>query len=180
MRSRIDLATTRSKPLISRSAAYRVRTGTYVSAVLTADRDLPLAEALRKEYRAMHARVEQSRERAERMQALAEQAVAQAAAEEKLLRDLAGVLGLSAQTSLDELDGRLRGQRLREVAVQVLRDQREAGEPIHYRAWFELVRQQGYAVAGKDPLATFLAQVSRADEVEPVGRRSGLYLLRAA
>lgn len=142
--------------------------------------DLPLAEALRQEYRGLQARAEQSCERAERLRELAEQAEAQAAGEEKLLRDLAGVLGLSAQASLDELDGRLRGQRLREVAVQVLRDQHQAGEPIHYRAWFELVRQQGHAVAGKDPLATFLAQVSRAEGVEQVGRRSGLYLLRAA
>lgn len=141
---------------------------------------LPLAEALAGEYRALRARVEQSRERAGRLRELTEQAEAQVAGEEKLLRDLGGVLGLSAQTSLDELDGRLRGQRLREVAVQVLRDQPDSGEPIHYRAWFELVRRQGYAVAGKDPLATFLAQVSRAQEVEPVGRRSGLYLLRAA
>jgi hypothetical protein len=142
--------------------------------------DLPLADALAQEYRALQARVEQSRERADRLRELAEQADVQAVGEEKLLRDLAAVLGLSAQTSLDELDGRLRGQRLREVAVQVLRDQHRTGEAIHYRAWFELVRQQGYAVAGKDPLATFLAQVSRAQEVAQVGRRSGLYLLRAA
>lgn len=142
--------------------------------------DLPLAEALTGEYRALHARVEQSRERAERLRELAERAEAQVVGEEKLLRDLGGVLGLSAQTSLDELDGRLRGQRLREVAVQVLREQHESGEPIHYREWFELVRQHGYAIAGKDPLATFLAQISRADEVQPVGRRSGLYLLRAS
>lgn len=145
-----------------------------------ANHDLPLGEALAQEYRALQARVEQSRQRAVRLRELCEQAEAQAVGEEKLLRDLGGVLGLSAQTSLDELDGRLRGQRLRDVAVQVLRDQHDSGEPIHYRAWFELVRQQGYAVAGKDPLATFLAQVSRAHEVEQVGRRSGLYLLRAA
>lgn len=132
------------------------------------------------EYRALQARVELDRERAERLRELADQAEAQVAGEETLLRDLAGVLGLSAQTSLDELDGRLRGHRLREVAVQVLRDQHQTGEPIHYRTWFELVRQQGHAVAGKDPLATFLAQVSRAQDVEQVGRRSGLYLLRAA
>jgi hypothetical protein len=158
----------------------RVRPGAYVCAVAAVDPDLPLAEALRQEYRGLQARVEQSRERTERLRDLAEQAEAQAAGEEKLLRDMASVLGLSAQTSLDEIDGRLRGQRLRDVAVAVLRDQHQAREPIHYRAWFDLVKQQGYAVAGKDPLATFLAQVSRADEVEPIGRRSGLYLLRAA
>lgn len=142
--------------------------------------DLPLVDALRQEYRALQVRVEQSRVRAERLRDLAEQAEEQATGDERLLRDLAGVLGLSAQTSLDALDGRLRGQRVREVAVEVLRKQHRAGEPIHYRAWFELVRQQGYAIAGKDPLATFLAQISRADAVESLGRRSGLYLLRAA
>jgi hypothetical protein len=144
------------------------------------DRHLPLAQALREEYRVLQARVEQSRDRADRLRALAEQAEEQTLAEEKLMRDLGSVLGLSAQTSMDELDGRLRGQRLREVAVQVLGELHGSGEPIHYRTWFQLVREQGYAVAGKDPLATFLAQVSRADEVEPVGKRSGLYLLRAA
>lgn len=148
--------------------------------VAVADRDLRLAEALTQEYRALQARVQQGRERAERLRELAEQAEEQATGDEKLLRDLAGVLGQSAQTSLDELNGRLRGQRLREVAVEVLREQHRAGEPIHYRAWFDLVRRQGYAIAGKDPLATFLAQISRADSVESVGRRSGLYLLRAA
>lgn len=144
------------------------------------DRGLPLTEALRQEYRALRGRVEQSRERAERLRGLFEQAEEQVAGEEKLLRDLAAVLGLSAQTSLDELDGRLRGQRLREVAVRVLKERHAIGEPIHYRVWFNLLREEGYAVAGKDPVATFLAQVSRAAEVEPVGRRSGLYLLRAA
>jgi len=148
--------------------------------VAAVDHDLPLAEALRQECRALQARVDQSRERAERMRDLAERAEQQAQAEEKQLRDLAGVLGLSAQTSIDDLDGRLRGQRLREVAVQVLVERHGSGEPIHYRAWFNLVREQGYAVAGKDPLATFLAQISRAEKVQQVGKRSGLYLLRAA
>ncbi len=128
----------------------------------------------------LQVKVEQSRQRAERMRELADQADEHAVAEEKLLRDLAGVLGLSAQTSMDDLDGRLRGQRLREVAVQVLADRHGAGEPIHYRVWFNLLREDGYVIAGKDPLATFLAQVSRAERVESMGKRSGLYLLRSA
>ena len=173
----MGLRSARPRPRICR---WRPSVGIGFPFVAVAHRDLPLADALRQEYQALQARVQKSRERAERLLKLAEQAAEQAAGEEKLLRDFAGVLGLSAQTSLDELDSRLRGQRLREVAVEVLRDQHQAGAPIHYRAWFELVRQQGYAIAGKDPLATFLAQISRADEVEPVGRRSGLYLLRAA
>ncbi len=40
------------------------------------------------------------------------------------------------------------------------------GEEVHYRAWFELLRDEDVVVAGKDPLATFLAQISRSDAVE--------------
>ena len=38
-------------------------------------------------------------------------------------------------------------------------------------------RISGYTVGGKDPLATFLASMSRSERVEAVGRRSGLYLI---
>lgn len=149
-------------------------------AATTKRAELPLAEGLRAEYRRLMARVEQSRERAERLRDLADQAGKQVADEERLLHDLAAILGLSAQTSIEALDGRLRGQRLREMAVQVLADRHRTGEAIHYREWYELLREAGYTVAGKDPIATFLAQVSRAEQVEAVGARSGLYLLRAA
>jgi hypothetical protein len=139
-----------------------------------------IQEALSREYREMVARASRSRERAERLRDLAEQAQLQADAHDRLARDLAEVLGLDPQINLSDLDGRLRGQRLREVAVKVLVELGRVNEPIHYREWFGLLRSRGYDVAGKDPLATFLAQVSRADGVEGVGRRSGLYLLRAA
>lgn len=79
--------------------------------------------------------------------------------------------------SMDGLDERLRGQRLQEIAVQVLAKSNLAGEPVHYREWYALLRTAGYTVAGKDPVATFLASVSRAPHIEPVGRRSGLYVL---
>jgi hypothetical protein len=141
---------------------------------------LPLVEELRLEHQRLRVRLAQSSERAERLRALAEQASAEVADEERLLAELAGILGLDAQTSIDSLDGRLRGRRLREVAVEVLTARLGAGEAIHYRAWFQLLREQGYSVAGKDPVATFLAQVSRSDRVEAIGSRSGLYALRAA
>jgi hypothetical protein len=48
---------------------------------------------------------------------------------------------------------------------------------VHYREWYSLLRTAGYTVGGKDPVATFLASVSRAPHVESVGRRTGLYLL---
>jgi hypothetical protein len=55
-----------------------------------------------------------------------------------------------------------------------------SGDPVHYRAWFEALVESGYRISGRDPLATFLTQVTRIDRVQSVGRRSGLYRLRAA
>jgi hypothetical protein len=90
---------------------------------------------------------------------------------------MAAALGLSSQLRIEDLSPRLRGQRLQEVAVQVLRSQWETDEPIHYREWFDLVQGEGHRVGGKDPLATFLAQVNRAPGVESLGGRSGRYRL---
>jgi hypothetical protein len=139
-----------------------------------------IREGLGREYREMLVRAARSSERAERLRALAEQAQLQADADHRLARDLAEVLGLDPQINLSDLDERLRGQRVREVAVRLLVELGRVNEPIHYREWFALLRSHGYDVVGKDPLATFLAHVSRADGVEGVGHRSGLYLVRAA
>lgn len=72
--------------------------------------------------------------------------------------------------------GVLRGEKLARVAIEALagsgRDQ-----PIHYRDWYQLLRNQGERVGGKDPLATFLTALSRSDRVEAVGARTGLYRL---
>lgn len=73
----------------------------------------------------------------------------------------------------------LRGAAIRRAAVAVLRDRADATAPIHYRAWFELLEAAGHAVAGKDPLAVFLTQISRS----PVVRRAaepGVYALDVA
>jgi hypothetical protein len=51
---------------------------------------------------------------------------------------------------------------------------------VHYREWFALLLETGLRVAGKDPLGSFLTQVSRAPAVERVRPRSGLYRLRSA
>jgi hypothetical protein len=94
------------------------------------------------------------------------------------IREIEELLGLAPQLSLEGVEGELRGARLREVALYVL--QHEVGEePVHYRRWYELVAAR-YRVAGKDPLATFLAAISRIAGIEKVGRRSGLYQLRTA
>jgi hypothetical protein len=74
-----------------------------------------------------------------------------------------------------ETDAVLRGPAIRETAVRLLLDRADV-EAIHYRDWFELVNGEGYTIAGKDPLAVFLTQISRS----PVVHRStqaGVYAL---
>jgi hypothetical protein len=141
------------------------------------DEETRFDDAMRGEYRALAASIAQQRERAERLQELADHARSQADHDEQVLVGLAQVLGLDPQMCLEQLDERLRGQRLQEVAVQVLAEQRRPGEPVHYKQWYGLLRAAGYAVGGKDPLATFLATVSRSSHVRAIGQRSGLYLL---
>jgi hypothetical protein len=55
----------------------------------------------------------------------------------------------------------LRGPAVREAAVRVLLEQPDPIEALHYRRWYELVVEAGFEVAGKDPLAVFLTQLSR-------------------
>jgi hypothetical protein len=50
----------------------------------------------------------------------------------------------------------------------------------HDRDWYALLCAAGYRAHGKEPLASFLAQINRAERVEPLGGRSGRYRLRAA
>jgi hypothetical protein len=147
--------------------------------VMTGPADLSMTKALRREYEQMLVRLARGRERAQRLRELAEQATDQVMADERLVRSLAEVLGVSPQATIHDLGGALRGQRLREVAVEVLKRHVQPGDEVHYREWFELLRSEDVVVAGRDPLATFLAQVSRSDAVEAVGGRSGRYRLRA-
>jgi hypothetical protein len=133
--------------------------------------------ALLDEYRELARSIASQRERAERLRALADQASAHAEDQERSLRELAELLGIDSQLRLEELDARLRGQRLQEIAIQVLSDRHPAGEPIHYKRWYALLREAGYSVGGKDPVSTFLASVSRSVHVRAVGRRSGLYVV---
>jgi chromosome segregation ATPase len=70
----------------------------------------------------------------------------------------------------------LRGPAIRQTAVKLLLDDPQHPQALHYRDWFALLERAGYAVAGKDPLAVFLTQISRS----PVVRRStqsGVYEL---
>ena len=131
------------------------------------------------EYRRLAIQIASQRERAAQLRMLGEHADAQADRDERVLNDIASVVGIAAQLRIEDLDPRLRGARLEQIAISLLRE-RARESPIHYRDWFGLLREAGHHVGGKDPLATFLAQINRASEVERVGQRSGLYRLRAA
>ena len=70
----------------------------------------------------------------------------------------------------------LRGPAIRAAAVRVLVAHPRRPEALHYREWFELLAEAGYSVAGKDPLAVFLTQLSRSPLVRR-GTQSGVYEL---
>jgi hypothetical protein len=125
-------------------------------------------------------RVAALREQARRLRELADHVDLDLAAGVRLLRQIDELLGQAPQMSIAEVDDELRGQRLRVVAIQVLKRRKGAGSSVHYREWYALLVEEGHTVAGKDPVATFLTQVSRCDEVQRVGRRSGIYRLVAA
>lgn len=132
---------------------------------------------LEQEYRALVSQVVEQRERADRLRVLADQIEENAARDEHLLGELCALLGKDPQLRLEDLDARLRGQRLREVAIEILRREIGPGQPIHYKQWYGLLTSAGYRVAGRDPVATFLAQVHRAEGVERIGARTGRYRL---
>ena len=55
----------------------------------------------------------------------------------------------------------LRGPAIRATAVRLLVERDPPVDAIHYRDWYRLLHEHGFAVAGKKPLAVFLSQVSR-------------------
>jgi hypothetical protein len=124
-------------------------------------------------------RLESLREKADNLRAQAEQVEDEASAQERLLRSMDEILGIACQLPLDTSNQELRGQQLREAAIRILRDKELGAEPVHYRDWYEFLAERGLRVAGKDPVAAFLTQISRAEDVESVRPRSGLYRLRA-
>jgi hypothetical protein len=140
----------------------------------------PAEVELAKEYLAIRSRISEARQRADRLRRLAEHVERQAAADEHVLRELEGALGMRAQLQIEQLDLALSGKRVAEVAVAVAKRELSPGQVIHYKEWFALLQAAGFRVNGKDPLASFLAHVSRAPEVEAIGRRSGQYRLRSA
>lgn len=70
----------------------------------------------------------------------------------------------------------LRGAAIRQAAVRLLASSPQGRAAIHYRDWYALVFDRGYVVAGKDPYATFLTQVTRSPAVRR-GPTSGTYVV---
>ncbi|HEY2741130.1 MAG TPA: hypothetical protein VGI69_02985 [Gaiellaceae bacterium] len=136
-------------------------------------------QVVEEERQVVAARLEALRAQARRLHELVEEVDADVQETARLLRGMDEVLGTAPQLSLDAR-GELRGQRLQEIAVELLRQEKGVGVDVHYREWFELLIESGLHVAGKNPLGTFLTQVARAPEVESARPRSGLYRLRAA
>lgn len=63
-------------------------------------------------------------------------------------------------------NGYLRGARIRTVAVHLLSASDRADHPIHYSDWFALLEHAGFGVAGKDPVAAFLTQLTRSPVIQ--------------
>jgi hypothetical protein len=137
-------------------------------------------EAAKAERDLLASRLAEARERLDHFEALVADARKEVQALSDSVRSIEEVAGLAPQLAMYELSEELRGERLREVALDVLKRLAASGDPVHYRSWFEALLESGYRVLGRDPLAVFLTQITRIDKVESVGRRSGLYRLRLA
>lgn len=72
--------------------------------------------------------------------------------------------------------GALRGQEIREVAVEMLVSRLPDAGPIHYRSWLTAVEAEAGPVAGKRPEAVFLGQVTRHPLIRATTKR-GFYVL---
>jgi hypothetical protein len=103
----------------------------------------------------------------------------QLAHEERLLREIEELADRRPQLRLERLDRQLKGRRLQEVAVEVLRRRIGHDQTVHYREWFALLRAEGYEISGRDPVNSFLTGIGRAPGVERVGSRTGLYRVLA-
>jgi hypothetical protein len=136
-------------------------------------------ETLLSERQRLLALVEQEREQLDSLRLIVDGVSERIHGAERALEEIDSVLGRAPQLRLTDADIRLRGKRLQEVAIEVLKNELGPGVELHYKEWFELLRANGHRVAGKEPLNTFLAQINRTDSVERVGRRTGRYRLAA-
>jgi hypothetical protein len=136
-------------------------------------------EVLERERQSLLRRVHELRERAAMHREVLVHLEQQLAGEERLLREIEELSDRRPQLRLERLDRQLKGRRLQEVAVEVLRRRIGTDQAIHYREWFALLRAEGYEVSGRDPVNSFLTGIGRAAGVERVGSRTGLYCIAA-
>jgi hypothetical protein len=134
-------------------------------------------ETLLEQRSSLIGRLEQEREQLGQLRMIVEGLEERVTYDERLLSEIESVLGNVPQLSIEDANVRLRGRRLEEVALQVLAEERGERAEVHYKEWFNLLRERGLLVAGKEPLNTFLAQINRSGAVEKVGHRTGLYRL---
>lgn len=132
---------------------------------------------LEEERSALAERIEQLRSRVELHRAVFEALTEQLANEQRLLREIEELQDRRPQLRLERLDRELKGRRLQEVAVDVLRRRAGADAVVHYREWFSMLQAEGFEVGGRNPVNTFLTNVNRSTAVRRVGERSGLYRL---
>ena len=137
-------------------------------------------QAARLERDLLATRLAEVQERAKHFETLASEARDEAKSLADSIHAIEEVVGIAPQLAICEISEELRGERLREVALEVLQRLSVSGDPVHYRIWFDALVQSGYRILGRDPLATFLTQITRIEKVQSVGRRSGLYRLKIA
>lgn len=135
------------------------------------------AATAREEALRLAARAVELRARGERWLERAGDLLREADRMEQRVRELDELLGRAPQLRLDLQTTNLQGQRIREEATRILLERRGLNRPIHYREWFELLENCGVSVAGKDPLATFLTQISRSPVVARNPDGPGMYEL---
>jgi hypothetical protein len=135
------------------------------------------AATAREEAERLRVRSFELRARGERWVGRGEEALAEAARLEARVRELDEMLGRAPQLRLDLQSEELRGRELREAALRVLLERLGQRRPIHYRDWYGLLGEHGVVAAGKDPVATFLTQITRSPLVERVKGESGVYLV---
>lgn len=122
-------------------------------------------------------RIEQLQARVELHRSVFERLAEQLANETRLLREIEELQDRRPQLRLERLDRELKGRRLQDVAVEVLRRRAGVDAVVHYREWFAMLQAEGFEIGGRNPVNTFLTNVNRATSVQRVGDRSGLYRL---
>lgn len=138
-----------------------------------------LRRAARQEHERITAEQERVRERIDQLQAEVEALEGvkrDLAARARLLQEVMST-GLVAGPGSEKVV--LRGSRLREEAVRILVTRVGIREPIGYRDWYRLLREAGFVVLAKRPLAAFLTTVSRSPLVKR-GSEPGSYYVDPA